>query len=308
MIYRKVASFVSDQAHYSILSAMAVLGLGSENLVQVPTDKIGAMRVECLVKAIKDTMLSGSVPFFVGATSGTTVLGAFDPLEDIAKICEEYDLWLHVDAAFGGAVLLSPKHRHLMNGIEKADSVTWDAHKVMNVPSLCSTVLLRKQGILQSACTVLDLSDNAKYLFHDKEDSIHDTGRYSLQCGRKVEVLKLWLAWLFYGESGYRKRVGHLFELAAYAEQIVRDHPRLELAAEPQYVTICFRYVCADGVDSDRFHIELRERIKREGMTLFNYASIKGRIVYRLHIVDSDTQKSHIDWFFEYLISEAQKL
>ena len=126
------------------------------------------------------------------ATEGTTVFGAFDPINALADVCAKYGLWLHVDSAWGGGVLMSRKHRHLMAGVERADSVTWNPHKLLGVPQQCSVILCRHQGLLKDVHRA-----EATYLFQKDKfyDISYDTGDKTFQCGRKVDVLKFWLMW-----------------------------------------------------------------------------------------------------------------
>jgi glutamate/tyrosine decarboxylase-like PLP-dependent enzyme len=162
--------FVSDQAHYSFLKAANVLGIGLNNVIKVKTDETGSMMPQALERAIISAIQSGKMPFFIGATAGTTVLGAFDPLPEIAQIAQEYNLWFHVDGAWGGAALLSDRSKHLLAGSERADSFTWDAHKLMGVPLICSVILIKHRGILAQTVSNAD----ADYLFHEHENSAYD--------------------------------------------------------------------------------------------------------------------------------------
>jgi len=197
----QMALFVSDEAHYSFEKAANTLGIGMNNVVKVATDPLGRMIPEALDHSVRESYKDGKMPFFVAATAGTTVRGAFDPLTEIAEVARRHELWLHVDGALGASVILSEKYRHLMNGVDQADSVAWNPHKTMGVPLSCSALLLKQKGGLE-ACTSCDHGD---YLFHDEDspdfkttgfetsnDESMDLGKQSLQCGRRVDALKLW--------------------------------------------------------------------------------------------------------------------
>nr|XP_009686211.1 PREDICTED: cysteine sulfinic acid decarboxylase [Struthio camelus australis] len=146
----RLALFTSRESHYSIQKGAAFLGIGTDNVYLVGVDERGKMIPEELEKEIERAKAEGAVPFFVSATSGTTVLGAFDPLGSIADVCQRHGIWFHVDAAWGGSALLSRKHRHLLTGIERADSVVWNPHKMLMVGLQCSAFLLRDgSGLLQ---------------------------------------------------------------------------------------------------------------------------------------------------------------
>ena len=298
-----LVALVSDQAHYCFLKAANLLGIGMENVVKVETDSYGCMIPQKLEDQIAKSANDGKTPFFVGATAGTTVLGAFDPLPSIAEITRKYGLWLHVDGAWGGPVLFSRKHKHLLEGSELADSFAWDAHKLMGVPLICSAILVKQKGTLSDACS----SEDTDYLFHDYEDAAYDLGRMSLQCGRKVDALKLWLSWKRHGINGYEQRIDRLFDLASYATQFVRNCEHLELMAQPQFLNICFRYtpVSPDQTSAaiDQINLAIRDRLLQSGQTLINYAHHQGRIAIRLILANPEIQEADLNRLFHNIIT-----
>ncbi len=296
--------FISDQAHYSFLKAANVLGIGLNNVISVKTDPNGRMIPQALEDAIVSSLKSGTTPFFVGATAGTTVLGAFDPLPEIAQIAQKYDLWFHVDGAWGGAALLSDRHEHLLCGRERADSFTWDAHKLMGLPLICSAILIKHRGILAQTVSNADTD----YLFHDHENSAYDLGLTSLQCGRKADSLKLWLAWQYYGKRGYQQRIDRLMELAQYATQKVNDCAELELMAPTQFLNVCFRYVANHSADLDQLNLELRDRLIKSGKSLVNYTSLKGRTILRLILANPEINQAAIEQFFDNILKIGRTL
>lgn len=187
----QLVAFTSRAAHYSTKRAAYVLGYGTKGCVAIDTDEYGRMIPSKLREAVEEAIKSGKKPFFVSATSCTTVEGAFDPLDEIADICKTHGLWFHIDAAYGGSALLSSVHRQLMKGSDRADSITWNPHKLLGIPLQCSALLLRQKALLQKV-----MSMGAKYIFHDHDDEDstagqYDTGDKSLQCGRKVDALKV---------------------------------------------------------------------------------------------------------------------
>nr|CAD7592325.1 unnamed protein product [Timema genevievae] len=200
----RLVLYTSEDAHYSVKKMASFMGLGSDNVYLVKCDSRGKMNTTHLQEQIQRTLDEGARPFMVSATAGTTVLGAFDPLSSISTICKKYGLWFHVDAAWGGGALFSQQHKHLLDGIHRADSVTWNPHKLLTAPQQCSTLLLRHQGVL-SSCH----STSAQYLFQkDKFYNVKfDTGDKHIQCGRRVDVLKFWFMWKAKTRVG-RKKVG----------------------------------------------------------------------------------------------------
>lgn len=301
---RKLVMFVSDQSHYSFCNAANILGIGANNVIKVKSDSYGRMIPRELEKGIRRTIQEGDTPFFIGATSGTTVLGSFDPLYAIAPIAQKYNIWFHVDACFGGSVILSSKHRHLLAGCEQADSIAWDPHKMMCVPLICSALLVKKKGTLFKTCS----ASGTEYLFHAEKDSPHDLGRMSLQCARRVDALKLWLSWKFHGDKGYDRIITNLFKLANYATEIVNRHSRLELLAPRNSVSVCFRYVVKKRINSNHFTLMLRDKLHKTGKSLVNYASIHGSSAIRLMITNPHLTTKDIDHFFNNLLATAAEL
>ncbi|KAA8492843.1 Acidic amino acid decarboxylase GADL1 [Porphyridium purpureum] len=232
--------FTSVQAHYSIARAAMVLGIGELHVVKVPCDNSGAMREDLLEQQIQT---SSGRPFLVCATAGTTVLGAYDNLEAISRICKRYNMWLHVDACYGGSVVLCEQgsaHRRLLRGVENADSIAWNPHKLLGVPLQCSILLTKQSDVLHGA-----ISSGAEYLFHaDHPETAYDSGDNSLQCGRRADVVKLWLSWKRYGTRGLRERVNNAISLALYcADRIQQKHTRFLLVVCPVSFNVCFWYV-----------------------------------------------------------------
>lgn len=142
---KQLVLFTSEHSHYSTKGAGATCGFGTDAVIEVPCDERGKMRVDKLEELIKKSIADGNEPFYVNCTCGTTVLGAFDPVHPIADLCAKYNMWLHIDAAWGGGYLLSSKLRGRLNGIERADSVTWNPHKLMGCLLQCSTVHFRRK-------------------------------------------------------------------------------------------------------------------------------------------------------------------
>ena len=299
----RLALFVSEQAHYSFLGAANQLGIGTDNVIEVKADEHGCMITQELDHAIKRSRDRGRRPFFVGATSGTTVHGAFDPLAEIAEVCDTHELWLHVDGSWGAPILLSDRHRHLLRGSELADSFTWDAHKAMGATLICTAFLTKHEGILRQTCSAGP--SQPEYLFHDNDDSALDLGRISLQCGRRVDAFKLWLLWKHHGDRGFAERIDHLFELAGFATSWVQNHDRLELMAPTQSLNVCFRYLPEDGSDPNAFNLKLREEMRRSGQSLVNYCRLGDEVAIRLVFANADLHKDDVVEFFETLTGFA---
>ncbi|XP_037079614.1 cysteine sulfinic acid decarboxylase-like [Pollicipes pollicipes] len=238
---RPMVVFTSEDAHYSILKAAHWHGYGCDNVVRVPTDGCGRMRPDALEAAVAQVLAEDREPLVVNATCGTTVLGAYDPLPEIADICQRHGLWLHVDACWGGAALLSRRWRPLLAGLERADSVAWNPHKMLGAPLQCSLFVTRHAGLLHRCNAAA-----ATYLFQQDKfyDVSFDTGDKSVQCGRKVDAFKLWLMWKAHGDAGLERMVDAAFAASRYCADQVALRPGFRpVLAEPQCANVCFWYV-----------------------------------------------------------------
>ncbi|CAG5116712.1 unnamed protein product [Candidula unifasciata] len=233
--------FTSEQSHFSIKRAAAILGIGTDNVVFVRCLGNGKMDLQDLHEKLRASQQAGAVPIMINATCGTTVLGAFDPLPELADLCEQYGIWLHLDAAWGGGALLTRDYKYLFQGIERADSITWNPHKMMGVPLQCSAFLTKHKGLMKM-CNGM----GATYLFQtDKHyDVSYDTGDMSIQCGRHNDVLKLWLMWKAKGDLGFEEQISKNFQLAAYFRDKVKERAGFHLVLDKiEAPNVCFWYL-----------------------------------------------------------------
>ena len=194
---------------------------------------------------------------------------------------------------------MSSEHKQLLKGSEKSDSFTWDPHKMLGTGLMCSTFLVQNARDLQEVCQVT----GTEYLYHN-EDNFYDLGLTSLQCGRRVDVVKLWLLWKHYGDKGFSDQINHLFDLGLYAQDIIKEHSCLELMVPIQTVNVCFRYMPSQTKDIDSFNIQLRETLRKTGKALVNYATYCDQVMIRLPIVNLSLTQQDIDAFFNNMVSK----
>ena len=275
-------AYSSMLGHYSVMKDAVMLGLGRRSVRKVETDDRGRMCPDALRQHIEEDLAAGHQPFMINATAGTTVLGAFDPLEQIGAIAQEFGLWLHVDAAFGGSSLASEKHRTHLRGSELSDSFTWDAHKKMGVPLSCSVILVKQRGLLEK-----HFSEDASYLFQS-DGNHYNHGTRSIQCGRRNDTLKLWAAWKHLGHRGFAQRIDHLYDMARYAADRVESHPDMVLSKQPESVNVCFEVV---GKPSD----QICERLRKTQRALVGFGIVDGRRVIRAAFVNADLTTDAVD-------------
>ena len=302
---KRLVAFVSKESHYSFIKAGIQIGIGINQVKMVPCDEMGHMNPNSLKSMINKTIKNGHRPFFVGATAGTTVRGAFDPIEQISDICNEFNIWLHIDGSWGGPVLFSKKYNYLIKGSERSDSFTWCCHKMMGIPLVCTAIILKDKDVLKNINEI----ENTDYLFHNNNDQF-DLGRHSLQCGRKVDSLKLFLAWKYFGDIGFEKKINHLFKLAKYAEKKVNQSTILKLISPIESLNICFQPQPKQLSKNEwnNFTISCRNELISNSEVMVNYAYIGKICCIRLITVNFNQKENDIDNFFNLFEETTNKL
>ncbi|MBU1568509.1 MAG: PLP-dependent decarboxylase [Proteobacteria bacterium] len=303
---QRLFAFVGADAHYSMDRAVNNLGIGVDQLIKVPVDSMGAMLPAELLRAINRVIESGGLPFFVAATAGTTVRGGYDPINELLPLRDIYGFWLHVDGAWGGSAILSPRLRqHYLRGLEEADSFTWDFHKMLGSTLMCNILLINKRN--QALATALSAGDGS-YLFRNENAvEMEDLGPASLQCGRRVDSLKWFLDWKFFGREGLAARVEKFLDLCAYAEEVVGRSAELELVVPRTSFNVCFRFKVSEE-KSNAFNLALRTRLYEDGTTLVGVAYIDGKVVMRLLVINPLAERADLDTFFRNLIAKGREL
>jgi glutamate/tyrosine decarboxylase-like PLP-dependent enzyme len=233
-------------------------------------------------------------PFCVVATAGTTATGAVDPLRAIAGICERHALWLHVDAAYGGAAAFTPELRHLLDGVERADSISFDPHKWLYTPQSSACLLVRDPSRLRAAFSI-----DAAYVREDAELSGRgiNIGELGPQWSRSFIALKVWMSLAAHGTDAYARRIAHDVELARYLDERVHEHPDLEPMCPVTLSIACFRYAPA-GIDDatlDALNERLMIEIRRDGRTCPSNAVLRGRYGLRACFVNHRTEADVVD-------------
>ena len=285
---RSLRVFVSEEAHYSFKKGAMALGLGTNSLVAVKADKNGKMIPENLEEKIQECLSAGAFPLLVSATAGTTVLGAFDPMEAIGKICRKHNIWFHIDAAWGGPVIFS-QHK-LMQGSELADSITFDAHKLLGSGLTCSFFLTNDLPNLLASNDV----SGGDYLFHESEEL--DRGRLSWQCGRGADAFSFWTFWKSYGTEGIGKFVDQLMELRKETVKWIKQNPRLKLLGEPEYLNICVEILPLPSANDDKdWSVKVRNQLIASNEAMVNFSRDKeGRSFLRLILANPHLRLSHL--------------
>ncbi len=294
--------YASDQAHSSVDKAAITLGLGTLGVRRIPSDRQFRLDPDALAAAIAEDRADGARPIAVVATAGTTSTTSVDPLAAIARLCQREGVWLHVDAAYGGAAAICPELRPLFAGWEAADSIVMNPHKWLFVPMDCSVLWLRDPDALRTAFAVvpayLETSESATNLM--------DLG---VQLGRRFRALKLWMVIRRFGVSGLERAIRHHCELARLVESWVAADPDFELAAPVVFSVVCLRARSGGGEAVDgAFQRDLLERINAEGGQLLSLTEVRGRTLLRIAIGNLGTQRRHLEHAWGVMRREAERL
>lgn len=259
----QLAVVVSSDSHYSVARTLRIMGLGDAGAVVAPVDARHHLRAAAVERALEtagDRRVIGIV-----AAAGSTATGAFDPLDELADVAERHGLWLHVDAAHGASAALSPTHRAKLRGIERADSVVWDAHKLMMMPALVTAVLFKREADSYAA-----FAQEASYLFADAHPSETwwDLGSRTLECTKRLMAMEVWACLRRHGEGLFGEIVDRQHLLATALATKLQAAPDFDVASVPESNIVCYRHRppgMADGPELDRHNRELRTRVVQDG-------------------------------------------
>lgn len=242
-INRQLIAYTSENSHYSIAKNASFIGIGKNNVRYIQSNEKGAMCVEDLQNQIEKDIGSGLTPFYVNATAGTTVLGAFDSVKEISAVCKKHNIWLHLDGAFGGTVIFSEKYKNLIEGVSATDSFCFNAHKTLGAPLSTSILVVKNKNDLYDS-----FNNEASYLYQTHDED-YNLGQTSFECGRRNNALKFWTMWKAIGTKGIAKIVDHEFYLADIARDYVQKNPDYTLYSFDDTLSICFNYKDYDPQD-----------------------------------------------------------
>jgi aromatic-L-amino-acid decarboxylase len=302
--------YASDQAHSSVEKAAITLGIGERNVRRVPCEANYRMDVSALRSAIETDSRAGLLPMAVIATVGTTSTTSVDSVHEIAAVCNEHRLWLHVDAAYGGAMALLPEGRHVMNGVEAADSIVVNPHKWLFVPLDFSALYLRRPELLRATFSLVP-----EYLRGDAEQAERNYMDYGIQLGRRFRALKAWMVIRAFGREGLAARIREHIRLARLFATWLDADPQFELLAPVMMAVVCFRVVpqvvenmAPVDQEIDSLNRRLVEAINRSGEAYLTHTHLNGRIAMRLAVGNILTTERHLAKVFALIRREAAYL
>jgi L-2,4-diaminobutyrate decarboxylase len=291
-ILPRLRVLTSECSHFSIEKAATLLGLGADAVISVPCDDDRRMRPSALAAELDRCEREGLLVMAVVATAGTTDFGSIDPLPAVADLCERAGTWLHVDAAYGCGLLVS-RRRHLLDGIERADSVTVDYHKSFFQPVSSSAVLVRDQATLRHVTYHADYLNPARMA----ENAIPNQVDKSIQTTRRFDALKLWLTLRIMGAAGVGELFDEVVDRAADAFRMLRDDPRFEVVTRPQLSTLVFRYLPPQPVGgplTDEVNLHARHALSASGEAVVASTVVDGRHYLKFTLLNPETSLDDI--------------
>lgn len=296
---RRFRVYCSQETHSSIEKGVKIAGLGSDNLVYIPTNETLALDPNALEVAIQDDLTAGYQPLCVIATIGTTGTTAIDPLAVLARICKTYNIWLHVDAAFAGVALLLPEYAHLLEGMEQVDSFVTNAHKWLFTNFDCSLYYVKDKEALLQTFEILP-----EYLKTTHRGNVNDYRDWGIPLGRRFRALKLWMVLRTYGLEGLRQKMRQHIAWAQLFAQWVTDHPHFELLVPVSFSLVCFRYVPNNSTELNTLNARLLEHLNETGKVYLTHTKVHGHYTLRLVVAQTYVEERHIKQVWT-LIQEA---
>jgi len=297
-------------SHYCMMRAAGILGLGTRQVIKSELDHQRRMDPGQLDSNLTRLKKAGHPIIAVVACACATPIGAFDPLEDIADVCEKHQVWMHVDAAHGGAALLSPRYRHLLRGLERADSIVWDAHKMLFVPALCAFVFYK-----QKAHSFRAFQQDAPYLFDPSAPDLteFDGGLRTLECTKRTASYGLWGLWSLFGQELFADLVNVCFDLGATFHAKLLAAPDFEPLHEPQCNIVVFRHIPdqlrrADPQTVSDFQLRLRREVIQSGAFYLVHCVIDGVAAFRVTLINPLTTSEDLDELLATLRLRGQEI
>lgn len=297
----RLAVFTSRTSHYSVTKGADLAGIPRANVIDIPSDADDRMRVDELRPAVEAAVARGLIPCLVNATLGTTVAGVLDPVAAIADVAAEFDAWMHVDAAWGAIGLVSSHAERFRDGLNRADSVTWDAHKSSHAPVAVSYLLVREGRQLD---VLRPDPERSRYLFVDDDaaEDAEDLGLTSLYCGKPFLSLGPWLTWKTLGRAGIRSAADQAFTLAdAFADRIAAT-PGLHLCRRPETPVVCFR-PDAPTETRDAVAARMRAALVEDGDWMLRLCPGADGRQFRAIFSNPDLTASHLDQLHACLVA-----
>ncbi|MDA8792100.1 aminotransferase class V-fold PLP-dependent enzyme [Bacteriovoracaceae bacterium] len=291
---KSLVGLVPEISHYSVTRSFSMLGLGSENVRKVKVNDKGQMIISELKLQVKNLIKEKRKPFVIVANAGSTAIGSFDDLEEVAGICQSHKIWFHVDGAHGASSLMSPTYNSLVKGIELADSITWDAHKMLQSSSLSAMLLFKNKNHMP-----LMFNQEASYLDGANETEFPNLYPFAVECTKPVNSLKLYFHLLIEGEEGIAKIIEKLFESTFKFYQLINNQDDFISEIEPQANILVFKYKKSKNQKS------LYKKVIKDGQFHITYTEFRGEGFLRFTVMNPSTNEDHIHKLLNFIRSSS---
>lgn len=301
----KFRVYCSTETHSSIEKAVKIAGLGSRNLVKIPCNEKAAMISEELEQAIKNDLASGLKPLAVIAAVGTTGTLGVDPIASLGKICNQYNVWLHIDAAYAGTAMLLPEYQYMIEGIEMADSYVFNPHKWMFTNFDCTAYFVKDADALIKTFEILP-----EYLKTRTEGQVNNYRDWGIPLGRRFRALKLWFVIRSFGVAGIQETLRGHMQLTNELSDVIEQHNSFELIVPTTLNTICFRYFDAalSNEELDAFNEKLIHAINESGEAYITHTRFNGKYTIRLVIGQTYATRENVDKTWHTILKYTERL
>jgi len=292
---------VSEDVHYSITRAAGILGIGEDQIVRLPVNQAKQINLLKVQETLNEAKQNGLNIFCMVASAGTTSVGAFDSIDELADIAEKNNIWLHVDGSHGASLLVSNKLRYKLKGIEKADSIAWDAHKMMFVPSPCSLLFYKNKEKSYGA-----FHQEASYVFEKHSDiyTEYDSAEKNFECTKRPMIMNLWVLWALYGRALFSDKIDYLCQLTTNAYKLLCNENDFELIHQPEANILCFRYKPLNGqkYNIPDYQVEIRNKVRENGKFFISKVDINNEAALRVVFMNHEIELKH----FQMLLKEIE--
>jgi L-2,4-diaminobutyrate decarboxylase len=298
---------VGEDVHYSISRAAGILGIGEEHIVRLPLNDKKQICMDRVCKTLDEAKRRGLNVFCMVASAGTTSMGAHDPLDELAQVAQQRNIWLHVDGAHGASLLVSDQLRHKLKGIEKVDSFLWDAHKMMFVPAMCTMLFYKDKKKSYGA-----FRQNASYVFEKEPDiyTLYDSAEKNFECTKRPLIMNLWVAWSLYGRELFAEKIEYLCKLALTAYQTLQVLSDFHPLHQPESNILCFRYIpgnlCREAYPE--FQVAIRNRLKEAGRFFISKVDVDGEAALRVVFMNHEIGPGHFRMLLREIRAAGQQL
>ena len=286
----KPAILVPEEAHYCVDRAARIMGFGEEGIIPVPADEKFQMRIDLLESILRKATKDGKQVIAVVANACSTSTGTYDKLVEIGRFCKKHDLWFHVDAAHGGGAIFSEKYKHKLEGIEMADSLIIDLHKMLMNPALSTIIMFRK-----AQDSYATFNQKAQYLWSRQEDEEwFNYAKRTMECTKLMMSVKFYSLVHTYGFKIFDQNVTTLFDLAKTFAAMIKERKQFELAVEPMANIVCFRYIDEEGQPIDQLNSQIRQSLLEDGDFYIVQTILKGETFLRVTLMNPFTGRDHL--------------